>query len=138
MAQVKVHDVSYDLPESFTLGEMRIVERYCQGQLEGEFTIGKVCASIHVAIARAKPDLSFDEIQAVVDDLPADELDAMFETVAGQSPPALTDASKNESNGSSSDDSDTSSDATPASETPETSGSPDLAGFRSFHARSSS
>lgn len=128
MAQVRIHDVAYDLPESFTLKEMRIIERYTGGALEG-FDISKICGIIHVAIVRAKPELGFEEIESVIDDLPAEDLDQLMSTVAGQSPPA---ESKSESNGSSSDASSTSSDADQESETPETSGSPDLA-FSTFH-----
>src|SRR5262252_2926458 len=105
---------------------MRIMERYSEGHTEG-YDISKMCAVIHIAIMRAKPELSFDEIQGTIDDLPVDDLQGMFEAVdaAGQSPPA---ASNSASNGSSSDDSDRSSDATPESETPAVFGSPDLAG----------
>ena len=96
MAQVLVHGTSYEIPESFTLKEMRIVDRYCEGHAaSNDFTIGKICAMIHIAISRAKPDTSFDEIQEVVDGLPADQIEAMFETVAGQSPPV-----EDQSNGS--------------------------------------
>ena len=134
MAQIKVHDVSYQLPESFTLKEMRVIERYTGGVLEG-FGISKICGVIHVAIMRAKPELGFDEIQEVIDDLPVEDLEQITEAVAGQSPPAENNS---ESNGSSNDDSATSSDAGQESATPESSGSPDLAGFRSFHATSRS
>ena len=107
MAQVLVHGTSYEIPESFTLKEMRIVDRYCDGHAAGsDFTIGKICAMIHIAIARSKPDTSFDEIQEVVDGLPADQIEAMFETVAGQSPPA-----EDQSNGSESASSDSLTDA---------------------------
>jgi hypothetical protein len=136
MAQLIVHGTSYEMPESFTLKEMRILERYSEGHVEG-YDISKMCAVIHIAIMRAKPELSFSEIQDVVDELPVEDLEGMFAEVesAGQSPPA---PSKSESNGSSTESSEPSSDATPESETPEPSGSPDLAGFQSFHSRSAS
>src|SRR5262245_28741870 len=136
MAQLVVHGTAYELPESFTLKEMRIMERYSEGHTEG-YDISKMCAVIHIAIMRAKPELPFEEIQATVDELEVSDLEAMFKAVdtAGQSPPA---ESSSESNGSSSDDSEPSSDATPESETPAVFGSPDLAAFRSFHATSES
>ena len=138
MAQVLVHGTSYELPESFTLKEMRIVERYCHGEASGGFEVSKVCAAIHVAIMRAKPELSFDEIEEVVDGLPADDLDKIFTDIAaGQSPPAQeSHGSSNESSDLPSDDSGTTSDAAPVSETLESSGSLDLVGFRSFHSKS--
>src|SRR5262245_41423890 len=134
MAQLVVHGTSYELPESFTLREMRIMERYSEGHTEG-YDISKMCAVIHIAIMRAKPELPFEEIQATVDELEVSDLEAMFEAVdtAGQSPPAESNFG---SNGSSTDASVPSSDATQESETPATFGSPDLAGFQSFHAKS--
>ena len=138
MARIIVHGMEYEAPDSFTLKEMRVIERYTDGHMTGDgYEIPKICATIHVAIMRAKPELPFEEIQAVVDDLPAEDLDGIFQAVdtAGQSPPA---ESNSESSGSSSATSDPPSELTPESESPESSGSQDLAGFRSFHATSRS
>ena len=138
MAKILVHGMEYEAPESFTLKEMRVIERYTEGHVSGEgYEISKICATIHVAIMRAKPELGFEEIQAVIDDLPAEDLDVIFQAVdsAGQSPPA---ESTSENNGSSSAASDPPSELTPESESPENSGSQDLAGFHSFHATSRS
>ena len=138
MAKILVHGMEYEAPESFTLKEMRVIERYTEGHVSGEgYEISKICATIHVAIMRAKPELGFDEIQAVIDDLPAEDLDVIFQAVdsAGQSPPA---ESNSESSDSSSAASDPSSDLDPGSESPESSGSQDLDGFRSFHTMSGS
>lgn len=138
MAQVLVHGTAYELPESFTLKEMRIVERYCHGEAGGGFEVSKVCAAIHVAIMRAKPELSYEEIETVVDDLPAEDLDKIFTDIAaGQSPPAQ-ESSESSSASSDSSPSDllTTSDVDPENETQENSGSLDLVGFRSFHNKS--
>jgi len=71
MARIIVHGMEYEAPDSFTLKEMRVVERYTDGHMTGDgYEISKICATIHVAIMRAKPELPFEEIQAVVDDLP--------------------------------------------------------------------
>lgn len=134
MAQIKVHDVAYELPESFTLKEMRIIERYTGGQSQG-FEISKICGVIHVAIMRAKPEVPFEEIEEVIDALPVEDLEKITATVAGQSPPA---PSSDANNGSSSDDSEPSLDADPENESPENSGSQDSAAFHSFHATSRS
>ena len=134
MAQVIVHEVAYELPESFTLKEMRIIERYTGGALEG-FEISKICGVIHVAIMRAKPELGFEEIQEVIDDLPVEELEKITATVAGQSPPAQ---SSDENSESSSAVSATSSAAAPESETPESSGDQDSAFSAFYHATSRS
>lgn len=135
MAQVLVHGVSYELPESFTLKELRIVERYSGGQAGEGFEISKICAVIHIAIMRAKPEASFEEIQEVVDELPADELEQFKKTVesAGQSPPA---EKPDENSVSSNGDSEKSSDPDQESESPENYGA-DLSGFSAFHANRS-
>ena len=136
MAEILLHGVTYEIPESFTLREMRIVERYTDGHAAQEgYELSKIAATIHIAIARAKPATSFDEIQAVVDDLPVEDLEGILSSVdsAGQSPPAQ---SSSESSESSSDDSASPSEPAQESETQETSGSQDLDGFRSFHAMS--
>lgn len=133
MASFKIHDVEYEIPESFTLKEMRIIERYAAGHMDSGFEVSKLCGVIHVAIARVKPDTPFEEIQDVIDNLPADDLEEVFNAAAGQSPPAESSSEKPESlNG----DSSPSSDAVPESETPENSGSQVSEGFRSFHAMS--
>ena len=136
MAQIKLHDVAYDIPESFTLKEMRIVERYTGGHAAADgYEMSKIAATIHIAIARTKPQTPYEEIEAVVDALPVEDLEAIFEAVdaAGQSPPAQ---SSSESSESSSEDSASPSEPVQESEIPETSGSQDLDGFRSFHAMS--
>lgn len=135
MAQILVHGVSYEMPESFTLKEMRIVERYTGGHAADDgWEMSKIAATIHIAIARAKPALSFEEIEATIDALPVEDLETVLGAVeAGQIPPAQ---SNSESNGSLNGASEESSDLTQESETHESFGSQDLAGFQSFHSRS--
>ena len=128
MAQIVIEGTAYELPETFTLKEMRIIERYCKGDFNNQFaaTVG----GIHVAIARAKPDVSFEEIEELLDGL---DVTILKQIEAGQSPPA---ESKSEQPASSSDASEPPSAAIPENGNHESSGSPDLAGFQSFHSKS--
>lgn len=142
MAQINLEGYgSFELPEHFKLKEMRTIERYSGGEMEG-YELSKIAGMIHVAIARAKPELSFEEIQAVVDEIDVEDLDKILGEAkqAGQSPPSASSSgeSSSESNGSSSGVSATSSEEDLESESLPSSGSPDLAGFRSFHATSAS
>jgi hypothetical protein len=139
MAEIRLEGYgTFELPEQFKLKEMRTIERYTQGVMGG-YELSKISGVIHVAISRAKPDLSFDEIQAVVDEINVADLDKILVQV-GQSPPSATetDSGPSASNGSSNGVSSTSSDADPGSETQPSTGSLDLAGFRSSPATSES
>lgn len=129
MAQIIVNGETFELPTRYTMGELRIVERYTGGN--DALTIARICGGIHVAIARVKPEVSFEEIQEVIDQIDPDQLDALD---GGQSPPAEKTSGDN---GSSTEDSTASSDAGQENENQSPTGSPDsAAGFRSFHGMS--
>lgn len=129
MAQITINGETYEIPESFTLGEMRIVERYADGHLGDDgYDLSKICGAIHVAIKRVKPAVPFEEIQAVVDELDAGELGKL---TGGQSPPAGNSSEPSEP---STEGSGPSLAVAPENGNPSPTGSPDLAaGFRSFH-----
>lgn len=122
MAEIIIDGIAYELPESFTLAEMRIVERYCGGHLnESGYEFAKLLASIHVAVARKRPDEPFEQIEKHLGELPMDVLDGL----AGQSPPAVAEEQQGLSvNGdSSSESSGHGSEAVPENESRASSGS---------------
>lgn len=129
----------FEMPLQFKLKEMRIIERYSGGEMEG-YGLSKVAGMIHVAIARAKPDLSFEDIEAVVDEIDVQDLDKILaDAQAGQSPPTPErDERLSENNESLSDASGITLEEAQENETRPSSGSQDLAGFRSFHGTSAS
>lgn len=134
MAEINLEGYgTFELPESFNLKEMRIIERYSGGHQEG-FEISKICGVIHVAIMRVKPQVPFEEIEGVIDEIDVEKLEKILkDNEAGQSPPAPSNSENSESSSAASA---TSSDADPESVIPETSGSPASDGFQSFHAMS--
>ena len=93
MAQVTINGTAYEMPETLTLKELRIMERYTDGHLSGDgYEVSKMSGMIHVAVMRQRPELGFDEIQAVVDTLDVDSLEgALGEGDAG---PPEVDASE--------------------------------------------
>lgn len=136
---LKIDGTDYELPDRITLGEARIIERYAQGEMAGGdgYAVAKLAGMIHIAIRRARPDVSYEEIASRVDEIDFEELAAMMPSDGEENPPEASDESKTEPLASSNGDSEPSSDASPASESPDPSGSQDLdTGFHSFHATS--
>lgn len=94
--RVKVDGVEYELPTSMKLGELQIVERYTEGHLESDsgYGLSKLMGQIHVAIKRARPDVSYDEIRARVEEMEADDIPEIRKKGDAADPP--TEPSANE------------------------------------------
>lgn len=122
MTTIKIDGVDYDLPENVNLGEARIIEKYTEGNVEGEgYGVAKLMGLIHVAVVRVRPELSFEEVRSRIEKLEIGELDALIGDDA--SPPETLPASGHSgetSNGSSG----ASSDASPEKPSPGSTGVP--------------
>lgn len=92
-ATVTLDGVAYEMPQDdLTLGESRILERYCEGNSddEGRWGVAKLCGLIHVAVLRVRPQVPFDEVQAVIDRIELGDLQAILERAQADPPPSAS------------------------------------------------
>src|SRR4051812_27191614 len=96
MKPLKINGKEYELPslEDLTLDECIIVERHAgktidQVELGKRLDVGGLKGVIHVAVLRAEPGVSFEEISEALGKLKLTEIASQWTPdEAGQSPPA--------------------------------------------------